>query len=265
MRKILPFLVVLALFVPLKPAFASSKQAYQDYLYQLDTYRQSHTEFSVAKNEYLKFKTLTAQTTALDKTKVMLAHRAELLRSYLFVLNEKLNEDTGLTSQSKALYQTLIANEVAFLEKHALLVPSIGSIQDANTVSQQLESHYNILQASIRQIITGIGLGNLAVLSKQYDTTLAFSQNLVNQYANVYSAGKQGTINRWILQITNKRSLYEQKVNEIRQEAANLKGNLASLDNALQKIVRHTEEAKQYLVEGTSYMGELVTALRYQD
>jgi hypothetical protein len=258
-------LFLASLFIIASPILADSQTAYKDYLFQNDTYRQKYSEFSVAKTEYEKFKSLTSQTDALEKTKSMLQSRDQLLRSYLYVLNEKLNEDTGLSTTSKATYQGLIKNEVTFLENHTLLIPSIGSLGDADTVSKQLESHYDILQVSIRQIISGIALGNLTTLARSFDTNLGYAQNLTGQYGYLFSLPKQSTINRWVLQIQNKRTLYQQKTEAISNAAIQLKSSSSNLDYNFQNIMKNVAEAKQYLVEGTSFMGELATALKYQD
>src|SRR3972149_4862635 len=94
--KVMRFLPIVFLILLVPHVFASSQQAYQDYLFQFDIYRQKYSEFTVSKNEYLKSKTLTSQTTALEKTIAMLSFRDLLLRAYLLLLNEKLNEDRGL-------------------------------------------------------------------------------------------------------------------------------------------------------------------------
>src|SRR3989344_5828917 len=97
MRRTALALVVILFLTLAGSVFATSQQAYQDYLYQFDLYRQRETDFRVAKTEYEKFRSLTSETTALEKTKLLLAQRDQLLRAYLLVLNEKLNEDKGLT------------------------------------------------------------------------------------------------------------------------------------------------------------------------
>ena len=245
---------------------ASSQQAYQDYLYQFDTYRQKYSEFTVAKNEYLKFKTLTSQTTALDKTKSMLSQRDLLLRSYLLLLNEKLNEDQGLGSTEKVTYQRLIQNEVKFLEDHSRLVSNIGSLEDSSMVSRELESHYAILGASMRQTITGVSLGKLAVISKRYDQALADATSLIAMYHGIFTPQKQSTINRWLLQITNTKSLYQQKIDTIVSKNTQLVGTSTDgQGQTFSQITKDVAEARQYLVEGSGYMRELMEALRYQD
>lgn len=260
----LPFTLLTFLVIP--HVFASSQQAYQDYLFQSDTYRQRYSEFTVAKNEYLKFKTLTSQTTALDKTNAMLAQRDLLLRAYLLLLNEKLNEDRGLSATDRSTYQTIINNEVTFLNGHSKLVESIGSLEDTTNVSGQLASHYNILQAAMRRTIGGISLGQLAVFAKQFDIALADASALINTNRGVFSPRKQATIDRWILQINNTRSLYQQKVDQMSQTNSQLKGS--SLDEQIRnfdQIRKYIGEARQYLIDSSGYLNELVSALKYKD
>lgn len=265
----LPVIIFFSLLIArysLSAVQASSQQAYQDYLFQSDTYRQKYSEFQVAKNEYLKFKTLAAETSALEKTKAMLAQRDQLLRAYLLLLNERLNEDAGLTGATKGQYQTMIANEVKFLESHASLIPSIGSIEDGQKVSEELESHYTILQTSVRQIITGLSLGQLALLSRQFDQVMRDAQNTVTAATGTFTLEKQATLNRWLLQITNKRALAQQKIDSITQANAQLEGNdVDELDSKFRELGRQVSEARQYLVEGASFLGELKNALKYID
>ncbi len=245
---------------------ASSSRAYQDYLYQFDVYRKQYADFKVSKNEYDKFRTLTSQTTALENTRKMLAQRDLLLRSYLFLLKERLNEDRGLESTEKQIYQTLIENEVSFLETHSKLVEQIGSLEDASNTSRQLESHYGVLQTSVHQTITGISLGSLSVLTRQFDTNLADARALVSSNRGTFDPNKQATIDRWILQITNTRSLYQQKVDTIRGKTTQLRGSDPyTVTQTFRGIQKDVSEARQYLNEGTSFLRELVNTLRYQD
>ncbi|MBI3576880.1 hypothetical protein HY086_02500 [Candidatus Gottesmanbacteria bacterium] len=264
MVKFLAPLVLFVLFVPL--VLATSSQAYKDYLYQFDVYRTKYADFQVAKNEYLKFKTLTSQTTALDKTKQMMAQRDQLLRAYLLLLNEKLNENAGMADTERNTYQTYIRNEVAFLEGHSKLVESIGTLEDAQETSRDLESHYAVLQASIRQTISGISLGDLSRLAKSFDITLADAKALVTTNRGIFTPEKQATLDRWVLQITNVRSLYQQKVDTMRSLAEQLRGtSIEEQNQRFATIKRGVGEARQYLLDGSGFLGELTTALKYQD
>lgn len=252
-------------FVRIPLAYASSQQAYQDYLYQYDRYRQTLTDFKVARNEYQKFKSLASETAALEKSRELLSQRDLALRAYLLLLNEKLNEDTGLSSAEKLLYQSLIRNEVGFLENHSRLVDSIGSLDDAERVSGQLTARYDILSASIRQTIATISIGQLTGLAKQYDAIRTQAQALIATNRNALPPQKQATLDRWLLSITNKRSLYQQKIETVRTKTTKLKGDVEELDREFAVIQKGLSEARQYLSEGLAFLRELVTSLKYSN
>jgi hypothetical protein len=257
------FLLVIVLF-PATLIFASTEQARKDYQFQFDIYRQQYTEFQVAKNEYEKFKTLTSQSTALDKTKSMLAQRDQLLHSYLSLLAEKLAEDQGLNSSTKQLYITIIQNELIFLERHAQLIPSIGSLDDAVRVSQELESHYKILSISIKQILTGLSIGQLSILAQKFDSVTQNAQSIMSAYGGSFTPEKQQTINRWLLQIRNKRSFFQQKLDSIISANATLEASdLDDLESKFNAMQQSIAEARQYLSEGASFLTELKNALKY--
>lgn len=263
MKRILSIVFLLSLLTI--PALASSQQAYQDYLFRQDRYRAYYNEFAVAKNEYEKFKSLASETVALEKTKTMLSSRDELLRAYLLLLNEKLNENQGLNPGERGLYQALIASEVTFLVNHSLLVPSIGTIADAQKISDQLEDHYDVLARSIRQTIVSILLGNVTGVAAQFDQVSRDAQALFTQNRTTYSPQKQATLDRWLLQIANKRSLFGQKVDAIRSLNTQLKGDTNELDRTFASLTSQIAEAKQYLVEASSFLGEFMAALKYQE
>lgn len=245
---------------------ADSERAYKDYLYQFDVYRQKNSEFTVAKNEYEKFKSLTSQATALEKTTAMLSQRDLLLRAYLLLLNEKINEERGLNLVDKSTYQALIGSEVTFLDGHSNLVTSIGSLEDANDVSKDLESHNAVLQASIRQTIIGISLGTLSSLTRQFDTVFADAKAIISNNRGTFGPQKQATIDRWILQIQNVRSLYQQKIDSINRLNSQMKGTSIDAQDELFRTTKNDlAQARQYLSEGSSFIGELLGSLRFQN
>lgn len=260
-------LVIFVIFVIFVPrVLASSERAYQDYLYQFDLYRQKYRDFTIAKNEYEKFGSLTSQTTALTNTSAMLTQRDQLLRAYLLLLSEKLNEDRGLGNTQKSSYRTLINNEIGFLNQHSSLVPSASSLADANVISRKLEDHYVVLQGSIRQTIIGVSLGQLAALAQQFDTALSEVKTLVTTNRDSFSPQKQATIDRWLLQIQNVRSIYQQKIDSIAGKNTQPKGgNIDSLDYLFGELKQELGQAKQYLADGNGFIGELIEAIRYHE
>jgi hypothetical protein len=258
-------LLTLALLIAHPYVHATSQQAYQDYLYQYDLFRQTYTTFTTAKTEYQKFGSLQAQATAVDKTKAMLTQRNQLLNSYLFVLNEKLNEDRGLRVPDKQRYQGTLATEKSFLDTNNARIPTIGTLDDAEAISKLLATHYPTLQTGIRQVLIGISLGQLAALHLQYDATLTQIRDLIGANASQFDTQKQAVLNRWLLQIDTKRSLYQQKIDNVIAVSNDLKiEDDRELDQKFDDMVKNLADGRQLLSEGSGFMGEVLTAIKYK-
>lgn len=260
------FLLIL-LFLPVLHAHASSQQAYQDYLYQFDLYRQKYSDFSVAKNAYDKFKTLESESKALSATKTMLSQRDLLLHAYLVYLFERVGEQGGITTVNKQLYQSLLTNELAFLETQSGLVSSINSIDDATTTSEQLESHYDILSATIDEIIAGISLGQLNVIYQNFNLQVTNAQNIYIQNSALLGPDKLTTIKNWVQQITSKQTLYQQKIDETTTQITGFSATNNSTDLGTQfgDVTTKIGQAKQYLSDSIANLGEVVTAMQYKN
>ncbi|MBI5621202.1 hypothetical protein HY949_05455 [Candidatus Gottesmanbacteria bacterium] len=261
------FLVVLFVVYSLlsRPAYALSQQAYQDYLYQFDQYRRTYSEFTTAKNEYLKFKSLTSQTTALTNTTAMLSQRYQLLRAYLLLLGEKLNEDKGLPDDQKTVYRALINTQIEAMNAGNLTISTVGSLDDAEAVSKNFEKQYPILSAAFRQTIVGITMGQLFSSARQFDGVFDEIRGTVQRSRSTFSPQKQATMDRWILQIANVRSLYQQKMDDIATKNRTLnERTLDGMDDVFRTLKRDLGEAKKYMIDGTGYMEELIQTLTYQ-
>lgn len=266
MPKIITLLIIAILPFLSHPVFAASSDAYQTYLAQFDTYRATLNSFKVARDEYLKYKTLTAQQSALELTRKILSDRALLLRSYLLFLNEKLKESGYMDPASKTLYTTLINNEITFLQDNNSLMTDVSAISDAEGASQQLTSHYTILQSSIYQTIVALKSAELAKLDAAYYQLFTQAYELFQANRSSYTSEKQTTLDRWFLQVQNKRSLYQQKMDAIAKENTTLKSNsMDAIASTFATIQKEFLEARQYLSEGSAFLQEVITAMQYRD
>jgi len=268
MRKFLLLgILVFLTAIPISSAVASSQQAYQDYLYQFDRYRQTYSDFQRARNTYLKYHSLTTQTQAVTATQTMMTQRNLLLRGYLLFLNEKLNEDQGLNETAKQQYQGNLQKELAFLETQNQQIAGLTSIDEATSTSKLLETHYVPLQITIRQTIIGITLGKLSALARTFDQNLQTAQMLVSENSGVLAPEKVSIINRWLTQIQNTRGLYQQQIDEIAAFATTKFATITTLSEVDQKFTDINKKftgAKQLLAQATSYLGEVVRALQYK-
>lgn len=249
------------------PVHATSQQAYQDYLYQFDRYRQTYSDFQRAKETYFKYHSLTSQTQAVTASQTMMTQRNLLLRGYLLFLNEKLNDDQGLSETAKQQYQGNLQKELAFLETQNQQIAGLTSIDEATSTSKLLETHYVPLQITIRQIIIGITIGKLSGLARTFDQNLQTAQTLLAANTGVLAPEKVSIINRWLTQIQNTRSLYQQKIDEIETSATTQFATITTLSEVDQKfadINKKFPEAQKLLTQMTGYLGEVVQTLQYQ-
>lgn len=260
---LLSLLVAFALFLP-TPAYAASQTAYQDYVFQFDQYRQLFNNFRIALGQYQQFNSLESQQDALDKAKLAIGQRDVVGRTYLLFLNEKLTENPGLLTSETQLNRTLITNEIGYLDGHSTLVQSISSMDDVEKSSQDFTKHYPLMIAGIRQTVIAIQLGYLNYFATQFEQAAKDAQTLIGATRAQVTPAKQAAMDRWLLEISNKRNLYQQKSNAIRTATFKLSGDDMEQSRKFSAIQADLAIARQYIVEGTSFLNELGNALKYQ-
>ncbi len=264
MRKLLSavLLLLVMLLVSKVPVYASSAQAYQDFQYQFDLYRTSLSNYVTARNQYKQFNTLESSQDTLDKVKVYIAQRNQVAKAYFLFLNEKISEDPGLISTDLNLYRGLITNQVGFLDQNT--AAPIGSLDDATKTSTAFIKNYLPMQMGYRQIIVGLELGYLSFFATKFDAAAATAQNLITASHGYASPEKQATLDRWLIALSNKHSLYQEQDKAIRKAMTSIKGDIQEQDRQLASVQKLIVSARQNLVEGTSYLGEVETALQYE-
>ncbi len=261
---LLSFFVALVLLNPIRSIYAASQTAYQDYVFQFDQYRQLFNNFRIALGQYQQFNSLESQQDALDKAKLAIGQRDVVGRTYLLYLNEKLTENPGLLTSETALNRTLITNEIGYLDGHSTLVQSISSMDDVEKSSQDFTKHYPLMIAGIRQTIIAIQLGYLNYFATQFDQAAKEAQTLIGISRAQVTPAKQAALDRWLLEISNKRNLYQQKSTAIHTAAFKLSGDDMEQTRKFATIQSDLATARQYIVEGTSFLNELGNALKYQ-
>ena len=213
--KVIAYLITFLLFLSISGGntiLASSESAYKDYLFQYDQYRLKLNNFHVARTEYLTYKTLLAETTALDTARAMMVQRDDLLRSYILLLNEKINENNGMSDTDRKLYQTIIKNESSYIQTHKTHMTSVGSLSDAEKISIDLQTHYPILNTSVHQILIALSLADLSRMNKQFVSLQEIFRSSIQSNRSYLTPEKQTISDRWMIQISNKQNLYQQKV-----------------------------------------------------
>lgn len=269
MKRLLFIFCILLLLVShthIPSVFATSSEIYQNYLQQFDQYRTIYNDFQIARNEYLKFKSLSSETVALQKTKEMMSQRALLLKTYFLLLNEKIAESPSFTDQERDFYTSSIKTANEFLDTHIEFIHSVQSIKDAIQASDRLESQYSVLQTVMRQATLTLNIARLRQQVTVYNERMSEAKILIEQAKQELPIEQHLILDRWFAQIGNKRTLYQQKEDQIMQNITAMKGkNTDELNKVYTQTLTSISEAQQELKEGTSFMNELANAMKYKD
>lgn len=251
------------LFSP-STVFAASSQAYQDYTYQFDQYRSALSAFQVSYDQYQQFNSLTAQQDALDKAKRVLAQRDMVARTYFLFLNEKLSENPGLVTSEITQYRSTLTNQIGFLDQHAATAQSLESLSDAGKSAAAFTKNYASMQLSYRTIIVGLSYGYLLYFSEQFDAAAAKAQTVIAAHRQSLSPAKQAVLDRWLVTITNKRSVLGEQLTAIPILAKKMNGDVAEQDRQFAAIQTKITQAKDQLQAAVSNLKEIETALSYE-
>jgi len=109
-------------------------------------------------------------------------------------------------------------------------------------------------------------MAELTAIDTMYYESFTKSHAFIQANKSSYTVEKQSILERWLLQIQNKRDLYKQKTDEITKENTTLKSSSVSeITVGYQRIAKLISEARQYLSEGASFLQELTTAMQYRE
>ena len=162
-----------------------------------------------------------------------------------------------------SIYRTILTNQVGFLDQGIQLAPSIASLDDAARVSEQFVNNYEAMQSAYRQTIAAVELGYLNYFAKRFDDVAVKAQALINESRSDATPQKQAVLDRWLLTLSNKHILYQQKANSIRSMIPKINGDVMQQDRMFTQLQGQFGAARQDLIESASYLKELENALKY--
>jgi len=257
--------IIVLLFLHTAPsAHASSQQAYGDFQFQFDRYRNTLSAFHTAYSTYKQYGSLASQQEALIRVQELIPQRNLATKTYFLFLYEKLMENPGLTQGQKAEYQTRIHTQIAALDQNSAQAGAIVTFEDAANLDTWYTDTYKYLQADFRQTIVGIQLGYLSYFAAKLTESAAWAQSLVILGKDANTPAKQALFDRWLVTLTNKYNEYQMHEAAIRSSMPKLTGNTQTQERHFSEIQERIRLARQSLVDGVSYLTEIEEALRYE-
>lgn len=215
-----------------------------------------------ARGEYLTYRTLTAETKALEATRQMLQKRDEVLRTYLSSLRLKLVETTGISNYQQNLVFVKLDAEVSWLASHKDLLTSPGSLADLVKVSSDLEEKYPDLEFLIYQTLGTILSGKENSLREKSIHQADSTQEIINRMKSEGESVEK--LERWLIEARKKITLSEQKQTEAESKIKALKESDYDRKRKFDDAQFVFEEANQYLKEAAAYLGEIASEIKYE-
>lgn len=237
-------------------------KAYQDYLYNYNLYRDSHLRYVSARSEYFSYRTLNAETKALESTRDMLSKRAEVLRTYLVALRMLLIESTGITNYQQNMAFVKLDTETTWLKEHKDSLSAPDSLQDLVKVSEPFESKFPDTEILSYQTLGLILSGRINQLQDKVSNQI----NLVDQKLNAMKEAGENVdkLDRWLIEARKKMALSEQKQKEAEDILKEMKSAYGSKRDTFVKGQLTYGESNQYLKEAVSFLTEIINDIKYE-
>jgi len=243
-------------------AQTSSQQSINDLQYQLQQYRNAHQEYLSAKNSYLNFNTLNSKEIAINKTKILLSKRTQTLLSYVFALRVNLLE-LPLNQQPLDLI-TQLASKEEFLSDHLKQIEVITTLDQINSISQNLQSQYPQIQILSYQSL-------LRLIQEHQEIQ---RQLLIAQHQNLEKLLLEDTnneldtqqINKWLNDSNQSLNLSPESQKTLDDLVKKLKPITSSLvpnQRNFSKILNLLDQTRTQLLKSVGFLQETIKLFKY--
>lgn len=257
LKKLLfPAIFSILIFQFSSPARADFQTAYQDYVFNLQQYKNAHNEFQIAKSTYQTYKTLTSQNEAVTKFKTVLKARNQVMSTYYDLLQEKLNATEGVGTGPQNTFSGVRDSEKNWLAENQTKIEATGTIEDLNDVSAEFESRHPQMDRETKQAIGTVLVAKENTLRTGLDLAIG---KVTTKLGEIRNQGDDTTAaDRGLISVQNKldfqanKTLAAEKIFQGEDQSSQReKINLLSGQKTL-------IEANQYLKEAAGFLLEIV-------
>jgi len=266
-----PLFLIFFLLIFIFPFYAFAQdfnfnRAFSDYLYSVSLYRQAYQEYIPARESYLRYKTLTSKTTALEKTLKMVQLRDETIRTYLIAIKMKMAEISGISSSDQNLFNLRLDNEASWYLAHKEELSSAGTLEDLiNLAHKAEERYYQETEILIYQTLHKILVGKETALKEKIINQIEAIREKLKEIKT--TGDKDVSLSeRWLLETENRLLRFEEKIFSSK-ENINRIGEPTLKDKAqiYKEAQLNLEEAHQYLKEANRYLKEVIREVKTAD
>lgn len=261
-KKIIIPSLFLFFLIFLIPQLIFAQQQEQDYLNNLEQYRNQYNEFTTFKNKYLQYKSLSSKDEAITSTKNLLIQRNLTLKSYFIALTGRLRSTSAIVGSE---YQKLILGqldqEINWLDGQINQLQSMTapSLDDLFIVSDRLEIKKDAYAGLAYQSLSLSLIGKVKDL-QQESVSLT---NLIKQEIAKLDKSKQSKYKEWLQELENKNYLSQKAIEsaETNLQILQKKKRDTELKKAYDDIKTNLAKVKEYLEQAYLFQKELTEGI----
>ncbi|NMC36469.1 hypothetical protein GYA49_05495 [Candidatus Beckwithbacteria bacterium] len=255
---ILFLLLISVQLLIVSPIFAEDRLI-SDFEYQYEKYRQLYPEYETARDEFLQTNSLASQNIAIEKTRTLLAQRAQVMRTYLLALKFKLQSNLGISKDDKEKLSASIDDEVGWLQNHMDDInnasnPTLGDLFEISKRFEKKETDFRVLGY---ETMSRVIIGKVYTLNQEY---IAISSQL-KPYVEETGVGY---LSNWLNEAQN--SAFEalqslKSAETMVDELVRKSSSSEQVIKAFTQIKTDSESAKLALTKGIGFQNEIIDDL----
>ncbi len=272
LRKTATYFGIIALvFLILAPKVLSQglpgpefNKVFGQYSQKLEDYRNAHDDYLLARSQYLKFKTLTAQNNAKVATLTMLQARDDVVIYYLRSLVERVKEIEGMDGDTRKDLLSRIDGEISWFSEHKGKLSSAGSLEDLVSDSDKAKEQHRSIEPLIYEALAEIPNARVSHFRERLNKIFSTTADKVNTIKSEerleykFSTRKIQVIDRWIFETENMIGRSEEKQNEAKDEISEASSRGRGDEKTLNQVLQILGESQQYLKEASSFVKEII-------
>ncbi|OGM12588.1 hypothetical protein A2V80_00035 [Candidatus Woesebacteria bacterium RBG_16_39_8b] len=244
---------------------------YQEYSLKVEEYRRSRDEYILARSQYLKFKTLTSQNTAKEKTIIFLQARDEVVVSYIKTVIEKLKETQGIPDATRDAVITRLNDEATWFSDHKGRVSAAGSLEDLVSDSDEAKKRYELIDPLLYEALSVLSSGRVNRYRERLDDTFASVKSKVTEIREEdreeykFETRKLEIIDRWIFDTEGRIIRSQEKLVEADGLIAGFTSAKIRGASNYNEVLEVLGESQQYLKEASLFVKEIIREIKTED
>jgi len=261
--KLLSGLLLLLLFCPSGTSVRAGTplEIYRDSYY---AYRDALGEFKLAREEYLKWKTLSSRDDAVLKSHELLLAASEVLASYFSLLKSNVERQAGFNPAVKEQCLARLGADQAFLSEFKKEVAETDSLTRLEQKSEELANFYKSSQKDARLVVVSLRLAKLAAVTQEVEN---LSQEVkATVVANKDYPQRERILGDWVFKISGKLDLSRKTQDELWEKLITFDRKAGNEQNSLLDEIagEDFDSAQNLLAEVINHLLEIVRKPRYE-